>query len=75
MYSFEDEDQFRSQDPVKLFGMKYYWGHQNKPEGAQRMIIYHKEGTDKRMMVTIVYEKAWKKNLERIKSYILFYEQ
>lgn len=70
MYSFEDEDQFRSQNPVKLFGMKYYWGHQNKPEGAQRMIIYHKEGTEKRMMVTIVYEKAWKKNLERIKGYI-----
>ena len=69
MYTFEDEDQFRSQNPVKLFGMKYYWGHQNKPKGAQRMIIYHKEGTEKRM-VTIVYEKAWKKNLERIKGYI-----
>jgi len=70
MYTFEDEDQFRSQNPVKLFGMKYYWGHQNKPKGAQRMIIYHKEGTEKRMMVTIAYEKAWKKNLERIKGYI-----
>lgn len=70
MYTFEDEDQFRHHDPVKLFGMKYYWGHQNKPKGAQRMIIYHKEGTEKRMMVTIAYEKAWKKNLERIKSYI-----
>lgn len=70
MYSFEDEKQFRQHDPVKLFGMKYYWGHQIKPDGVQRMIIYRKEETEKRMMVTIVYEKAWKKNLERIKSYI-----
>ena len=75
MYTFEDEDQFRSQNPVKLFGMKYYWGHQNKPKGAQRMIIYHKEGTEKRMMVTIAYEKAWKKNLEQIKSYIDSYSR
>ena len=75
MYTFEDEDQFRSQNPVKLFGMKYYWGHQNKPKGAQRMIIYHKEGTEKRMMVTIEYEKAWKKNLEQIKSYIDSYSR
>ena len=75
MYSFEDEDQFRSQDPVKLFGMKYYWGHQNKPKGAQRMIIYHREGTEKRMMVTIAYKKAWKKNQERIKSYVDCYSR
>lgn len=70
MCTFQDEESLRKNNPAKLFGMKYYWGCGNKLSETQRMYVYNRKVSGGIMLVTVAYEKAWKKNLEVIKGYI-----